>query len=78
MQRRFTRRLTGFRSLSYDERLHQLRLWTLEERRNRADLIYIEVFMAHGLTAISLNEMFHLDTSRRTRGHSLKVIKVSM
>jgi len=39
VQHRFTRLLPGFRSLSYDERLHQLRLWTLEERRNRADLI---------------------------------------
>ena len=39
VQHRFTRLLPGFRSLSYDERLHQLRLWTLEERRNRTDLI---------------------------------------
>ena len=35
------------------ERLHQLRLWTLEERRNRADLIGV-FKMAHGLSAISL------------------------
>jgi len=31
--------------------------------------------MAHGLSAIPLDEMFHLDVSRRTRGHSLKLIK---
>ena len=31
--------------------------------------------MAHGLTAISMDEMSHLDASRRTRGHSLKLIK---
>ena len=74
VQHRFTRLLPGFRSLPYEERLHRLRLWTLEERRNRADLI--EVFkMAHGLSAIPLDEMFHLDVSRRTRGHSLKLIK---
>jgi len=72
VQHRSTR--SGFRSLSYEERLHQLRLWTLEERRNRADVI--EVFkMAHGVSAIFLDEMFHLDISRRTRGHSLKLIK---
>jgi len=42
--------------LTYEERLHQLRLWTLEERRNRADLI--EIFeMAHGLSAIPLDEI---------------------
>ena len=31
--------------------------------------------MAHGLSAIPLDEMFHLDISRRTLGHSLKLIK---
>ena len=74
VQHRSTRLLPSFRSLSYEERLHQLRLWTLEERGNRADVI--EVFkMAHGVSAIFLDEMFHLDISRRTRGHSLKLIK---
>jgi len=74
MQHRFTRLLPAFRSLSYEERLHQLRLWTLEERRNRADLIGV-FKMAHGLSAISLDELFYLDISRRTRGHPLKLIK---
>ena len=46
----------------------------MEERRNRADLI--EVFkIAHGFSTISLSEMFQLDTSGRTRGHSFKLIK---
>jgi len=59
-----------------DSILHRLRLWTLEERRNRSGLGLIEVFkMAHGLSAISLDEMFHLDISGQTRGHSLKLIK---
>ena len=46
----------------------------LEERRNRADLI--EVFkMAHGLSAIPLTDIFQIDTTGRTRGHSLKLVK---
>ena len=46
----------------------------LEERHNYADLL--EVFkMAHGLSAISLDQMFHPDISRQTRSHSLKLIK---
>ena len=50
-----------------------LGLWTLEERQNRADLI--EVFkMAHGLSAIPLTDMFQIDTTGRTRGHSLKLV----
>jgi len=43
VQHRFTRMIEGFSSLPYNgERLLRLGLWTLEERRNRCDLI--EVF----------------------------------
>jgi len=46
----------------------------LEERRNQAALI--EVFkMAHGFSAIPLTDMFQIDTTGRTRGHSLKLVK---
>jgi len=45
---------------SYEERLHCLKLWTLEERRNhRPDLI--EVYkMCNGLSRLNLNELFTL------------------
>ena len=42
VQHRFTRMIPGFSKLPYSERLKRLGLWSLEERRNRADLI--EVF----------------------------------
>jgi len=42
VQRRFTRMINGLGQLSHMERLERLNLWTLEERRNRLDLI--EVF----------------------------------
>ena len=49
-------------------------MWTLEERRIRADLI--EVFkMLNGLSGIPFESMFTLDTSKRTRGHSYKILK---
>jgi len=42
---------------TYEERLHCLQLWTLEERRNRQDLI--EVFkMCNGLSRLKLDELF--------------------
>jgi len=41
IQRRFTRMLPELRNLQYSERLNKLGLWTLEERRNRADLIEV-------------------------------------
>jgi len=51
VQHRFTRLFKWFKDLDYYDRLHQLGLWSLEERRNRADLI--EVFkLCKGFTSI--------------------------
>ena len=58
--------------MDYEERLERLGLMTLEERRNRADLI--ELFrISKGMSTTSLESFFELDTSGRTRGHSLKL-----
>lgn len=62
------------KKLPYAERLSRLHLNCLEERRNRADLI--EVFkMYRGFTNIPLSRLFVIDTSHRTRGHSVKLLK---
>lgn len=74
IQHRFTRMIPGFAKLSYSTRLDKLHLWSLEERRNRADLI--ELFkIQKGLSGISVHDMFEPDTTGRTRGHSLKLRK---
>ena len=66
--------IPGLQSWHYVDRLKQLRLWTQEERQNRADLT--EAFkIAHGFSTVSITEMFQLDMSGKTRGHSLKLIK---
>jgi len=50
----------------------KLGLWTLEDRRIRADLI--EVYkMMHGLSSVYLNTFFELSSLDRTGGHSLKL-----
>ena len=50
VQHRFTRFFKHLRKLEYTDRLRSLGMWSLEERRNRADLI--EVFkMAKGISA---------------------------
>jgi len=69
----FGRALEG---LNYEDRLQRLKLWSLEERRNRQDLI--EVFtMAKGMTRIRLQELFMLEENTKgTRGHSLKLAKM--
>ena len=72
VQHRFTRMLRGFSTLQYEERLNRLKLWTLEERRTRSDLI--EVFkMYRNLSAVPLTTFFELDQEGRTRGHKAKL-----
>jgi len=76
VQRRFTKRIKGMKGMSYEERLQKLKLWLLEERRNRQDLI--EVFkICKGFSRIRREELFHFDDRcKGTRGHSLKLVKV--
>jgi len=53
---------------TYEEGLQCLKLWTLEERKNRQDLITV----CNGLLRLKLNELFTLDDNiRGTRRHSL-------
>ena len=60
--------------MTYAERLDELNLWTLEERRVRADLI--EVYkITHGLSAVKFESSFEFDSNKRTRGHSCKLTK---
>jgi len=74
IQRRFTLLIPGLSELSYEDRLKSLHLWSLEDRRLRADLI--EVYrMYHGLSAVDFETFFELDIDSRTRGHTLKLKK---
>jgi ribonuclease P/MRP protein subunit RPP40 len=76
IQHRFTRMIKPLRHLDYNERLNLLKLWTLQERRNRGDLI--EVFkMYKGFINVAFADFFTLDTNAKgTRGHSAKLVKV--
>ena len=57
IQRRFTRMIPGLKKLKYEERLRELNLWTLEDRRVRADLI--EVFkIVRGVSSIKPETFF--------------------
>jgi len=71
VQQRFTKTIKGMKGMSYEERLQKLKLWTLEEKRNRPDLI--EVFkLCKGFSRIRPEELFHFDDrGKGTRGHSL-------
>jgi len=74
IQHRFTRMFVEFLKLPYLRRLEHLKLWTLEERRVRADLI--EVYkIVHGISSVSFDTFFEYYTYGTTRGHSLTLQK---
>jgi len=60
----------GMKGKLYEERLRKLNLWSLEERRNRQDLI--EVFkICKGLSRIRPDELFHFDDGVKVQEVSL-------
>lgn len=76
MQRRFTKRLRGFRQISYAERLLGLNAETLELRRLKLDLSMIFCII-RGFVNIDCDSPFSIidcETSR-TRGHNFRIFK---
>ena len=72
VQRRWTRHIDGLSDLSYDERLKDLDLYSVQGRLLRADLIMCwKIF--HGLSSIAPEDLFLLDSHPRTRGHRFKI-----
>jgi len=74
VQHSFTRLFDDLKNLTYSDRLNKLKLWSLEERRNRTDLI--ELFkMVRGLSSVPLQTYLQLADGRYTRGHRWKLVK---
>ena len=73
VQCRATRLIPGLARLSYEERLKETGLYTLERRWLREDMI--EMFKKmKGVDKISADELFNRIDNDRTRGHSLRVV----
>jgi hypothetical protein len=75
VQRRFTKRLPGMSTLSYEDRLSTLSMERLEARRLRADLLtaYKIIF---GLTIIDSATFFKFnECTINTRGHGYKLLQ---
>ena len=75
VQHRFTRMIKEVLDKDYLDRLKELNLWTLEERRNRADLIeFLKIYK--GFTTVHFGSLFTLDCNNKgTRGDLAKLSK---
>ena len=73
-QRRATRLVPELRGMSYEERLMELNLSTLEYRRRRYDII--QVFkIIHKIDDIDMSKFFTFTDNSQLRGHNLKLNK---
>ena len=68
VQRRFTKRLSGLHSFSYEARWKRLNLQSLELRRLLTDLMWCYKII-FGLVDIDVNQFFTLSSVPQTRGH---------
>jgi hypothetical protein len=63
-----------YRGMKYSDRLDVSGWTSLEDRRNRSDLI--EVFkMIKGISKVKYRISFTLDANSRTQGHKYKLVK---
>ena len=75
VQRRATKLVLTLRNKPYEARLKELRLTTLEERRQRGDLIETYKMLHDYYSVPNLENMYTMNTNKQLRGHSLKLNK---
>jgi len=64
IEKRFTKMIPSVKHFPYETRLQKLNLWSLKDRRIRADLI--EVFtIIHGLSSVNFSTFFEYATHNR-------------
>ncbi len=66
--------VTGFKKLSYEERLKRLKLYSLERRRMRGDLIETYKLLT-GKEDIDYRQFFQKAETGQLRGNSMKLYK---
>ncbi len=73
VQRRVTKMIPSLKNKSYDDRLKELNLFPLKQRRLRGDLI--QVFkIIKGIDNMDCSKYFTIDTLNYTRGNGCKIV----
>lgn len=75
VQRRATKQVQGLGNMTYPERLHRLKLTTLEYRRLRGDMMEVYKILHHEYDPMASQNLLHRSTNHRTRGHEYKLEK---
>ncbi|CAB3254135.1 unnamed protein product [Arctia plantaginis] len=65
----------SLKNVSYQERLLELNLPTLEQRRMRGDLIETYKILNHHYNVRDIESMFTMNPNTQLRGHSMKLSK---
>lgn len=76
VQRRATKLVKSLRNMTYERRLKELNLTTLESRRSRGRLIETYKILTGYYDVPDLQDLFQLSTNKRLRGHSLKLCRM--
>ena len=72
VQRRYTKRLPGFKNLTYADRLIKLKIQSLEQRRLITDLVTC-FSIVRGFSSIQFSDLFKFIPQHSTRGHNYRL-----